>query len=102
MLARVRELISRRPVSYGRWGELLQSVSYLARHAARGTARAEQLIGLLRANWGALARPPQRKVRRGPYQEPEAETAPRLEEMLPGIEPGGPPAAALDLPRLAR
>jgi hypothetical protein len=101
MLARVEEIIGRKPISYGRWDELLQAVSYLARHAPRGTTRADRLIALVRSNWRALARPPQRKVAHGPYAEPEVETAARLEELLPGIEPDGPPASVLDLPRIA-
>jgi hypothetical protein len=97
MLARVGEILSRKRISYGRWDELLLAVGYLARHAARGTARAEQLVMLLRANWDMLARPPRERVDRGPYAEPEIETAVRLEELWPGIQPDGPPAAALDL-----
>jgi hypothetical protein len=99
MLVRLGEILSRKPISYGRWEELLMVVGYLARHAARGTSRAEQLVVLLRANWGALARPPQKRIGIGPYGEPEIETAARLEDLWPGIQPDGPPAAALDLPR---
>jgi hypothetical protein len=97
MLTRVGEILSRKPISYGRWNELLMVVSYLTRHAAPATARAEQLVTLLRANWGSLARPPQRRVGHGPYVEPEMKTAARLENLWPGIQPGGPSAAALDL-----
>ena len=100
MLARVGEILSRKRISYGRWDELLMAVGYLARHAARGTARAERLIMMLRASWGTLARPPQKRVDRGPYVDPETETAARPEELWPGIQPDGPLADALDLPRL--
>lgn len=67
MLATVSEILRRKRISYGRWYDMLHAVQYLARHAARGTDRAEQLISLLRANWGTLARPPQKLVNRGPY-----------------------------------
>jgi hypothetical protein len=100
MLARVGEILARKRISYGRWDELLMAVGYLARHSARNAARAERLITLLRANWGTLAHPPQKRVDRGPYVEPEVEAAARIEELWPGIEPDGPPAAALDLHRL--
>jgi hypothetical protein len=100
MLATVSEILRRKRISYGRWYDMLHAVQYLARHAARGTERAEQLISLLRANWGTLARPPQKLVNRGPYVEPEMQTATRLEELWPGIQPDGPPGNAIDLPRL--
>lgn len=98
MIARVGEILSRKRISYGLWYELLGAVCYLARHAAPGTAGAEQLVALLRANWGPLARPPRKRIGRGPYVEPEMETAERLEGLWPGIQPYGPPAAALGLP----
>lgn len=94
MLAKAAEIISHKPISWRRWEELLQAVSYLIRHAAADAPRAELLVTLLRANWGVLARPPRRKVGQ------EAESLPRLEEIWPGIQPDGPPAAALGLPRL--
>lgn len=100
MLATVSEILGRKRISYGRWYDMLHAVQYLARHAARGTDRAQQLIWLLRANWGTLARPPQKLVNRGPYVEPEMQTATRLEELWPGIQPDGPPGDAIDLPRL--
>ncbi|MGH3219927.1 MAG: hypothetical protein ACRDPY_14700 [Streptosporangiaceae bacterium] len=100
VLATVSEILDRKRISYGRWHEMLQAVEYLARHAAHGTNRAQQLISLLRANWGTLARPPHKLVTRGPYVEPEMRTATRLEDLWPGIQPDGPPADAIDLPRL--
>lgn len=100
MLATVAEIVSRKRISLGRWDDLVLTIGYLARLAARGIERAEQLIMLLRANWGTLARPPQERVDRGPYVEAEVQSAPRLEEWWPGIQPDGPPAAALDLPGL--
>ena len=100
VLATVSEILGRNRISYGRWYDMLHAVQYLARHAARGTDRAEQLVSLLRTNWGTLARPPQKLVRRGPYVEPEMQTATPLEELWPGIQPDGPPGDAIDLPRL--
>jgi hypothetical protein len=100
VLAAVSEILGRKRISYGRWYDMLHAVQYLARHAARGTDRAQQLIGLLRANWGTLARPPQKLVRRGPYVEPEMQTATPLEELWPGIQPDGQPGDSIDLPRL--
>jgi len=100
VLGWVGEILSRKRISYGPWHDLLHAVEYLARHAARGSARSEQLVVLLRANWAALARPPQKRAGHGPYVEPTMETARRLEQLWPGIEPDGPPVAALDLPQL--
>ncbi len=90
VLASASEILGSKRISYGRWYDMLHAVQCLARHAARGTDRAERLISLLRANWGMLARPPQKLVRRGPYVEPEMQTATRLEELWPGIQPDGP------------
>lgn len=98
MIAKVGEILSRKSIRHGLWNELLGAVCYLTRHASPGTARAELLVTLLRANCGPLARPPQKRIGRGPYVEPEMETAERLEDLWPGIQPDGPPADALDLP----
>jgi hypothetical protein len=100
VLGWVGEILSRKRINFGPWHDLLHAVEYLARHAACGSAKAEQLIVLLRANWAILARPPQKRVVHSPHVEPTTETARPLEELWPGIEPDGPPVAALDLPQL--
>jgi hypothetical protein len=102
MFAKVRQAVQRKPISVSRWHELIQAVEYLARHSARGTTRAEQLVTLLRANWDRLASPPLIKIRRADQRgrHTETETATRFEDLWPGIHPAGPPAADLDLPRL--
>jgi hypothetical protein len=100
MLVTVNEMLGRKRIGWGLWHEMVQAVEYLARHAAPGTSRAEQLISLLRANWGTLARPPRKLIRRGPYAGPVTREAVRLEERWPGIQPDGPPAQAIDLPGL--
>ena len=41
VLATVSEILGGKRISYGRWRDMLHAVQYLARHAARGTDRAE-------------------------------------------------------------
>ena len=58
MVAFISEILGRKTISATRWNELIMAVEYLARHATLGSARAEQLITLLRARWPKLASPP--------------------------------------------
>jgi hypothetical protein len=46
MLAMLRDMLGRK-VTPTRWGEVIVTIEYLARHAARGSARAEQPVTLL-------------------------------------------------------
>ena len=100
MVAFISEILNRKTISVTRWTELIKAVEYLARHASHGSARAEQLITLLRARWAKLASPPQVKTRRGSPTYTHTRPATRLEELWPGLQPGGPPARLIDLPRL--
>lgn len=76
------------------------AAEYLARHASLGSARAEQLITLLRDHWAKLASPPPIKEKRGYPTYTHTRPATRLEELWPGLQPDGPPADMIDLPRL--
>lgn len=100
MVAFISEILSRKTISATRWNELIMAVEYLARHASLGSARAEQLITLLRAHWARLASPPQIKEKRGYPTYTHTRPATRLEELWPGLQPDGPPADMIDLPRL--
>jgi hypothetical protein len=100
MVALISEILSRKTISATRWKELIKAVEYLARHAGHGSARAEQLITLLRAQWAKLASPPQIKTKRGFPTYTHTRPATRLEELWPGLQPDGPTADMIDLPRL--
>jgi hypothetical protein len=100
MVAFVSGLLNRKTISATRWNELIKAVEYLARQAGHGSARAEQLITLLRAHWATLASPPPIKEKRGHPTYIHTRPATRLEELWPGIQPDGPPADMIDLPRL--
>jgi hypothetical protein len=100
MVAFISEILSRKMISASRWRELIKAVEYLARHADHGSARAEQLIMLLRAHCAKLASPPQIKTKTGRAAYTHTSPATRLEALWPGLQPDGPPAAAIDLPRL--
>ncbi|MFI5065320.1 MAG: hypothetical protein ACHP9Z_15290 [Streptosporangiales bacterium] len=100
MVTFISDILSRKTISASRWQELIKAVEYLARHADHGSARADQLITLLRAHWDKLARPPQIKTKMGHPAYWHTEPATRLEELWPGLQPDGPPAGAIDLPRL--
>ena len=100
MVAFISEIMSRKTISVTRWNELIKAVEYLAQHADHGSARAAQLITLLRAHWAKLADPPQIKTKRGYPTYTHTRPATRLEALWPGIQPDGPPADMIDLPRL--
>jgi plasmid stabilization system protein ParE len=100
MVAFISEILSRTTISATRWRDLIKAVEYLARNADLGSARAEQLITLLRAHWARLASPPQIKEKRGHPTYTHTRPATPLEALWPGIQPDGPPADAIDLPRL--
>ena len=100
MVAFISEILNHKTISAARWGELIKAVEYLARLAGHGSARAEQLITLLRAHWAKLASPPPIKEKRGYPTYIHTRPATRLEELWPGIQPEGPPADMIDLPRL--
>lgn len=100
MVAFTSDILSRKTITVTRWTELIKAVEYLARHAGHGSARAEQLIKLLRAHWAKLASPPQIEEKRGYPTYTHARPATRLEELWPGIQPDGPPAAMIDLPAM--
>lgn len=100
MVAFISEILNRKTISATRWNELITAVEYLARHATLGSARAEQLITLLRAHWAKLASPPPIKEKRGYPTYIHTRPATRLEELWPGLQPDGPPADMIDLPRL--
>jgi hypothetical protein len=100
MVAFISDILSRKTISATCWNERTKAVEYLARHADHGSARAEQRITLLRAHWAKLANPPQIKPKAGHPTYIHTTPATRLEELWPGLQPDGPPADALDLPRL--
>ena len=100
MVAFISDILNRKTISVTRWNELIKAVEYLARLAGHGSARAEQLITLLRAHWAKLASPPPIKEKRGYPTYIHTRPATRLEELWPGIQPDGPPADMIDLPWL--
>lgn len=85
ILTRLSKLLQRK-ITPLRADETFWAIEYLARHAEQGSDRATRLITLLRDRWHQLAH--------------DSMLAGGLERSWPGIQPGGPPAAELDLPSL--
>jgi len=80
VITRLRDGLQRKINPGGlRWRETCRAVEYLARHAARGSDRADRLIGLVRGRWRNLG------------------DADLIARWWPGIGPGGPPPGAIDL-----
>jgi hypothetical protein len=83
VMARLGEILRRKVGPDGnRWDEAASATEYLARHAARGSARAVRLVMLLRDRWRNLG------------------DARLIEQWWPGVGPGGRAPEAMDLPHL--